>query len=273
MEQEILIPFDDVYEVWTKFDYYGYGDGYEVSNRGRIKKPNYRNTGKDKILKLSNDKGGYKKIGLWKDGKMKNVSVHRIVALAFLGSCPDGYTVDHIDFNRANNNISNLRYLPANENDSRKSEEGRKRMSDHAKKLNADPEFCKKRDELLNKLNADPEFRKKSAEAIKKKWQDQEYRNKMSEATKKRWDSPEFIEKMKKLHDSQTYKVARAEGIRKALNKPVLQYDKQGNFIREWLSITDASETLGINKSHISECCRGGRKSAGGFQWKDKEVA
>lgn len=42
--------------------------------------------------------------------------VHRLVMLAFAGPCPEGMTVDHVDFNPANNVFGNLRYLDEEEN-------------------------------------------------------------------------------------------------------------------------------------------------------------
>ena len=54
--------------------------------------------------------------------------------------------------------------------------------------------------------------------------------------------------------------------------KPILQYDKSGNFIREWQSIKNASESLNINDGSISGCCSGKQNSAGGFVWKYKNI-
>ena len=48
----------------------------------------------------------------------------------------------------------------------------------------------------------------------------------------------------------------------------VIQYDKQGNIIKIWDYIKQASLELKIKDSNISECCKGKRKSAGGFIWK-----
>jgi hypothetical protein len=45
-----------------------------------------------------------------------NTSVHQMVAECYIGPCPDGYEVDHIDGNKKNNHISNLRYLPKEDN-------------------------------------------------------------------------------------------------------------------------------------------------------------
>lgn len=52
--------------------------------------------------------------------------------------------------------------------------------------------------------------------------------------------------------------------------KGILQYDLQGNLIREWPSMKEASETLGIHNGHICSCCRGKRNKAGGYIWKYK---
>ena len=50
--------------------------------------------------------------------------------------------------------------------------------------------------------------------------------------------------------------------------KPILQYTKDGEFIKEWVSGTEASRVLGINNGHIVSCCKGKLKSAGGFVWR-----
>lgn len=52
--------------------------------------------------------------------------------------------------------------------------------------------------------------------------------------------------------------------------KAVNQYDKDLELIKEWDSITDASKHYNIPTTNISKCCKGERKSAGGFIWKYK---
>ena len=47
--------------------------------------------------------------------------------------------------------------------------------------------------------------------------------------------------------------------------RPVRQYDLNGNYINSYSSIKEAKEQTGI--SHIDACCRGERKTSGGFQW------
>ncbi|WBC28429.1 HNH endonuclease [Rhodobacteraceae phage LS06-2018-MD05] len=53
-------------------------------------------------------------------------------------------------------------------------------------------------------------------------------------------------------------------------NKPILQYSKDMNFIKEYSSLKEASILTGINKSNISTVCNNYRVSAGGYKWKFK---
>lgn len=53
--------------------------------------------------------------------------------------------------------------------------------------------------------------------------------------------------------------------------KPILQYDLNGNFIREWKSLTDAGKNLNINIKLISKCLNKVSHKCKNFQWKFKE--
>ena len=53
-------------------------------------------------------------------------------------------------------------------------------------------------------------------------------------------------------------------------SKPIIQYDRLGNFIREWPSATKVYEETGIYQANISKCCSGKIKSAGGYIWRYK---
>lgn len=54
--------------------------------------------------------------------------------------------------------------------------------------------------------------------------------------------------------------------------KPVLQFDLSNNFIARYNSSTEAERKLKLSCSHISECCRGIRKTCGGYKWKYENV-
>ena len=57
---------------------------------------------------------------------------------------------------------------------------------------------------------------------------------------------------------------------RKKSAKPILQFTVEGNFIKEYPSITDASLETGIKFTSISNCVSGYSKTSGGFVWKYK---
>jgi group I intron endonuclease len=52
--------------------------------------------------------------------------------------------------------------------------------------------------------------------------------------------------------------------------KPILQYSKEGTFIKEWPSAGEVGRTWGVCYKSISKCCLGKRKTALGYVWKYK---
>lgn len=64
----------------------------------------------------------------------------------------------------------------------------------------------------------------------------------------------------------------RNERVAKAKSKPVLQYDKSGNFVREWPSTQEVERQNGWDHAHISDCCLGKYKTAYGYVWRYKEM-
>lgn len=55
--------------------------------------------------------------------------------------------------------------------------------------------------------------------------------------------------------------------------KTTLQFDYDGNFIKEWPSTREIQRQLGYDCSTISCCCRGEHKTAYGYIWKYKDVS
>ncbi len=64
--------------------------------------------------------------------------------------------------------------------------------------------------------------------------------------------------------------VENTENAVKDKRKPVLQYDLNGNFIKEWISQNEIVEELNIDQGTISHCCNNKQKTAHGFVWKFK---
>lgn len=91
---------------------------YEVSSAGRVRSVDRIVTRrvKGRILQPCLTPSGYPKITLSKNGKVKDRSVHSLVAEAFIGPLPAGKEVAHNDGNKKNAVASNLRYATHAEN-------------------------------------------------------------------------------------------------------------------------------------------------------------
>lgn len=97
-------------------DIYGYEGLYQISNLGRVKSLNYNKTRKEKILKYRKHRYGYLMVVLFKDGKRKEILVHRLVAQAFLPNLDNLPQVNHKDENKTNNCVENLEFCDAKYN-------------------------------------------------------------------------------------------------------------------------------------------------------------
>lgn len=91
---------------------------------------------------------------------------------------------------------------------------------------------------------------------------------KISEKRKGFRFTEEAIQKMSNSHKGKKQSLEVINKIKEKNSKAVLQYTKEGVFIREWVSTITASKQLKIH--HISECCNGKRKTCGGFVWRYK---
>lgn len=164
---------------------------YQVSNEGRVKRVGkYRNQfiewESEHILKPAIHDRGYLFVQLSINNKIYRRYVHRLVAEAFIPNLENKPTVNHIDGNKLNNDVSNLEWATY----------------------------------LENNIHA--------------------------------------------------YNVLGKNNKNKKGSKPVLQYDLQGNFIKEYSSIREAQRQTEIYA--IDKVCKGqqGRKQAGGYVWKYK---
>lgn len=159
-------------EIWK--DIKGYEGLYQVSNLGKVK-----SLRKNRMLTIQKNRGGYNYITLSFKGYSKIMTIHRLVAQAFVPN-PNNYAyINHKDENKENNMWTNL-------------------------------EWC------THKYNCN-------------------YGTRNERKAKKKMIS-------------------------------INQYDLNGNFIKKWNSIKEAN--IKYNNYHISQCCSGKRKTAGGYIWK-----
>lgn len=87
---------------------------YLVSNMGRIK--SFQSNSKGKILKGNVDSNGYIRYNLIIKSISTHITIHRIVAIHFISN-PHSYTiVDHINGDKFNNTVENLRWCDKKNN-------------------------------------------------------------------------------------------------------------------------------------------------------------
>jgi hypothetical protein len=108
-------------EIWKPIK--GYEGFYEVSNLGRVKSldrigiyPDRKIELKGKVLSKRIINHGYIGVKLYKDNKSKSISVHRLVAMAFIDNPHNYNEVNHINFIKDDNKVENLEWCNRSQN-------------------------------------------------------------------------------------------------------------------------------------------------------------
>ncbi len=97
-------------EIWQ--DIAGYEGLYRVSNWGQVQSLHRRG----RLLAQTNGRRGYKRVHLSVKGCANRYFVHRLVALAFIPNPLQLDTVNHKDFDKANNRVDNLEWMTIEDN-------------------------------------------------------------------------------------------------------------------------------------------------------------
>ena len=95
--------------VWLPIEDY---PNYEISICGQV-----RNIKTKRVLKQCINRNGYYYVKLNRNNeKFKHQRIHRVVAKTFIPNLNNENFVDHIDSNRLNNTVSNLRWVSSQQN-------------------------------------------------------------------------------------------------------------------------------------------------------------
>ena len=286
---------EKIEEVWA--DIPEYQDLYMVSNLGNVKRlEHFDQNGHcytERLLKAAKSSNGYTHVHLSKNGVAKWHSIHRLVAAAFVEK-PDGCDiVNHLDNNPQNNNADNLEWTTYKGNMQHAARQGR--MKGNPENLKRAQE-AHKRAVIAFKDGQEWYFasqaeagqalgvcRKHIAGACRKEygyktvggyeWQylDTDYQGslKPKRTGRTKEEMREFLrERMmgNTLMVGRKLKEETKEKLRHCNTKPVLQFEQDGRYVQRFMSMAEARRITGIG--HIDACCRGERKTAGGYIWR-----
>lgn len=95
----------------------------------------------------------------------------------------------------------------------------------------------------------------------------EETRKKLSEARRRENLSEETLRRRSEGLRGRKFSEEHKKRISQSLSRPIYMFTKDGDFIREFPSARVAEIELGINHSHISQCCTGKRMTTGGYKW------
>ena len=159
------------------------------------------------------------------------------------------------------------------------SEESKIKMSESAKGKQLSDETKERLRSMNIGRKRSKEFRLKISKTHKGRKNTDETKKKMSESFKGRKLSTETRNKISKANKGKVRSDASIINMRLAQSgrnnpayspTPILQYDLNDNFIKEWKDLVSLKEAGFINTSNISAVCRGNGKSIFGFKWKFK---
>lgn len=86
-------------------------------------------------------------------------------------------------------------------------------------------------------------------------------------------DTPEQVihERIAKANKRAKSSYAPPKGKDNPKSKAVNQFSRDGEFVKNWESLNEVLRELNINVTSVSDCCKGKRKTAGGYIWKYAE--
>lgn len=219
---------------------------YKISKTGQC-----FNINSKKYLKGQISNSGYLNFNLTlPSGEKRRFYAHRLVAVAYIDNPKNKPEVNHLDGNKLNNNVNNLEWVTASENQYHNTKINNKKTLKKVYQYNKNKELIK----IFNGVGEAARELNISQSLIS-----QEINKNKKTLTKGFYWA-----------DSENNNFSTIQYINSGKSKEVGQYNKETDeLIKVFPSTGAAARFLGINSSsHIGECCRGKIKSYKGYKWK-----
>ena len=248
---------------------------YEVSNLGNVKsldriviRGNSTIQIKGRIKKSYIDNSGYRIIMLCKNGKAKTFGLHRIIAKTFIPNPDSKPEVDHINTNRADCSLENLRWVTHKENNNNEKSLQNRRNSTYT------PETIRKGMETRKALKS-----KNGARTVFQYTKDGIFVNEyysMEEAKRKSGAGHicEVLDDNTQTSGGFLWTSSPSNNLKYRPTKMnnvrmVQQYDLSNNLIREWPSVKEAAKGTGINIKAIYRNIKAANPTKYKFKYKE----
>ena len=142
------------------------GGAYEASDAGTIGRAlAARGTRPGRVLAQQRLPAGYMTCSVWLGNRGRTKLVHRLVAEAFLGPCPEDYEVNHRNLDKSDNRPANLQYVTRSLNQLHRAFEGIGRGS-----TNGSPRLDEEDGRAIRRRHADGEGCKRLGAAYGVSW-------------------------------------------------------------------------------------------------------
>lgn len=286
-------------EIWKPV--VGFEGLYEVSSLGRLKslyrrtevkpkhKANYIREWQEHIMSPTIFNGGYVVATLKKDGIKVKKQVHKMVAEAHIPNPRGLNEIDHINTCRSDNRVENLRWVTRSENHLNPLTRINHSIASKALAIKRfggkclDVKPVKKPRIRKGRIKKEKVF--KTVVQLSLSYELVAIYASCREASEKTGILERSIRKgcAKELKSSKgyiwlyeadyitgNYKVYDwiNDAAERTYARKVIQCSIDGTAIRLWNSISDASKGTSTNASHISQCCLGRERQAGGYLWR-----
>ena len=253
------------------------GSNHSVSTCGRIRRDEHSTEQfingvhaktlhyKARIMRLTLSKHGYFHTRIKIDGILKDVRVNRLVAEAFIPNPDNLPHVNHKNEDTTDNRVENLEWCTPEYNNNYGTARQRliaTRIKNESDKWRTIKQFTLggelihsfKYKSLLEKAGFDYNLVDKCCKHI------------LPSAFGFVWrynDDPYS-------YDFKKHSIEGRNELGQVAPVPVIQYDINGNFIREYPSMTEAAIAMNGNTTTIGYCCNGRNQRAYGYMWRRK---